>query len=175
MRVLWLVPALSLFLLLSGQVPLLSGQAYAVCCPCGMCRFGCTCGCVCGVNGTVVTPPSSEGTLNIAGFGDLKFTVPQQLKPVLIPKLGKGVQGKFSLRMVGIVDAKVGNLRDNAFDLRGLWDGDRRRELRADVMEERCSHCWTPCEAYPTILGNLARAAVSRSSKALQPAHAETV
>jgi len=128
MRVLWLVPALSLFLLLSGQVPLLSGQAYAVCCPCGMCRFGCTCGCVCGVNGTVVTPPSSEGTLNIAGFGDLKFTVPQQLKPVLIPKLGKGVQGKFSLRMVGIVDAKVGNLK---FECIGINDSiqDRTTEF----------------------------------------------
>ena len=47
---------------------------------------------------------------------------------------------------------------------------DRRRELRADVVEERCSHCWTPCEAYPTILGNLARAAVSRATT-LTPAH----
>ena len=44
-----------------------------------------------------------------------------------------------------------------------LWDSERRRELRDDVVGERCSHCWTPCEAYPTILGNLARATVSRS------------
>ena len=73
-----------------------------------------------------------------------------------------------------IWDAKVGNLRDNAFDLRALWDGDRRRELRTDVVEERCSHCWTPCEAYPSILGNLARAAVSRSVQ-LGPTAAETV
>ncbi len=55
-------------------------------------------------------------------------------------------------------------MRDNAFDLRALWESDRRRALRTDVIEERCSHCWTPCEAYPSILGNLARAAVSRSS-----------
>ena len=50
----------------------------------------------------------------------------------------------------------------------------RRRELREDVVDERCSHCWTPCEAYPTILGNLARAAVSRGPAELQPIPAET-
>ena len=44
-----------------------------------------------------------------------------------------------------------------------------------DVVEERCSHCWTPCEAYPTILGNLALAAVSRGSRELQPAPVQTL
>src|SRR6185436_9804223 len=73
-----------------------------------------------------------------------------------------------------IWDAKVGNLRDNAFDLRALWESERRKALRNDVAEERCSHCWTPCEAYPSILGNLARAAVSRSTD-LEPAPVETV
>ncbi|MEO8070099.1 MAG: radical SAM protein [Acidobacteriota bacterium] len=61
-----------------------------------------------------------------------------------------------------IWDEKVGNLRENGFDLQSLWDGPRRQELRDDVVGERCSHCWTPCEAYPTILGNLAKAAISR-------------
>ena len=83
------------------------------------------------------------------------------------------IDAYWNLYACSIWDAKVGNLRDNAFNLRGLWDGDRRRELRADVMEERCSHCWTPCEAYPTILGNLARAAVTRATT-LTPAHAGT-
>jgi hypothetical protein len=55
----------------------------------------------------------------------------------------------------------VGNLRENGFDLRALWESDRRNELREDVAQERCSHCWTPCEAYPTILGNLGKAAAS--------------
>jgi radical SAM protein with 4Fe4S-binding SPASM domain len=74
------------------------------------------------------------------------------------------VDAYWNLYACSIWDAKVGNLRENAFDLRGLWESDRRRELRTDVMEERCSHCWTPCEAYPTILGNLARAAVTRAT-----------
>ena len=32
------------------------------------------------------------------------------------------------------------------------------KDARATVVNEHCPHCWTPCEAYPTILGNLARA-----------------
>jgi MoaA/NifB/PqqE/SkfB family radical SAM enzyme len=63
----------------------------------------------------------------------------------------------------------VGNLRDNGFDLRALWNTPRRRALREDVIADNCAHCWTPCEAYPTILGHLARAAVSRGSGGLQP------
>ena len=55
----------------------------------------------------------------------------------------------------------VGNLRDNEFNLRALWEGARRREYRQEVAEERCPHCWTPCEAYPTIFDHLARAALS--------------
>ena len=84
------------------------------------------------------------------------------------------VDAYWNLFACSIWDAQVGNLRDNGFDLRALWESDRRRALRADVVEERCSHCWTPCEAYPSILGNLARAAVSRSSD-LEPAPARVV
>ena len=54
-----------------------------------------------------------------------------------------------------IWDGRVGNLREAAFDLATMWDGARRQALRAEVTAERCAHCWTPCEAYPTILGNL--------------------
>jgi radical SAM protein with 4Fe4S-binding SPASM domain len=85
------------------------------------------------------------------------------------------IDAYWNLYACSIWDAKVGNLREGAFDLRALWDSDRRRALRADVAEERCSHCWTPCEAYPTILGNLARAAVSRGSRDLQPAPVQTL
>ena len=74
-----------------------------------------------------------------------------------------------------IWDGKVGNLRENGFNLQELWDGERRKALRQDVVEERCSHCWTPCEAYPTILGNLVRAATTRPSAPLEPAGAEGV
>jgi MoaA/NifB/PqqE/SkfB family radical SAM enzyme len=55
---------------------------------------------------------------------------------------------------------RVGNLREGDLDLRSLWEGALRRELRERVVDERCPHCWTPCEAYPTILDHLARAAL---------------
>jgi MoaA/NifB/PqqE/SkfB family radical SAM enzyme len=68
----------------------------------------------------------------------------------------------WNLFACSIWSEQVGNLRENRFDLRLLWHSDRRRQLRAAVADRRCSHCWTPCEAYPTILGNLARAIASR-------------
>jgi MoaA/NifB/PqqE/SkfB family radical SAM enzyme len=71
------------------------------------------------------------------------------------------IDAYWNLFACSIWDAKIGNLRESQFDLRALWDSDRRRQLRQEVVDERCSHCWTPCEAYPTILGNLGKAALS--------------
>ena len=55
----------------------------------------------------------------------------------------------------------VGNLRERGFDLQSLWETSRATTLRAAVVHEQCPHCWTPCEAYPTILGNLAKAVLA--------------
>ena len=85
------------------------------------------------------------------------------------------IDAYWNLFPCSIWSEQVGNLRTNGFDLQTLWDGDRRRTLRHEVIEERCSHCWTPCEAYPTILGNLARATFSRGPHQLQPVAAETI
>ena len=57
----------------------------------------------------------------------------------------------------------------HGFDLQAIWDSARRQSLRKDVVEENCNHCWTPCEAYPTILGNLAKAVTARQSTAHAP------
>jgi MoaA/NifB/PqqE/SkfB family radical SAM enzyme len=73
-----------------------------------------------------------------------------------------------------IWDEKVGNLRENGFDLAALWNSERRLALRKDVADENCPHCWTPCEAYPTLLGNLARAVVSRSGGDPVPSPAQS-
>jgi MoaA/NifB/PqqE/SkfB family radical SAM enzyme len=79
------------------------------------------------------------------------------------------IDAYWNLFPCSIWSEQVGNLRDAKFDLRALWDSERARYLRGEVVEERCSHCWTPCEAYPTILGNLARAAMSRGPAELAP------
>lgn len=82
------------------------------------------------------------------------------------------IDAYWNLFPCSIWSEKVGNLRENDFDLKALWDSDRRRALREDVVEENCSHCWTPCEAYPTILGNLFKATVTTGvrQKAAVPA-----
>jgi radical SAM protein with 4Fe4S-binding SPASM domain len=49
----------------------------------------------------------------------------------------------------------VGNLRENGFDLGAIWNSPKARRTLRTVEEEKCPHCWTPCEAYQTVLGNL--------------------
>jgi hypothetical protein len=69
----------------------------------------------------------------------------------------------WDLYACSIWDEKVGSLREANFDLEALWNSPRRLELRQQVKDENCPHCWTPCEAYPTVLANLARAVTARS------------
>jgi len=73
------------------------------------------------------------------------------------------IDAYWDLFACSIWDAKVGNLRESDFDLGSLWATETRRRLRQDVADGDCPHCWTPCEAYPTVLGNLGRAAVART------------
>ena len=75
------------------------------------------------------------------------------------------IDAYWNLFPCSIWSEQIGNLRDATFDLRALWASERARYLRGEVVEERCSHCWTPCEAYPTILGNLAKAAVAPTTR----------
>jgi MoaA/NifB/PqqE/SkfB family radical SAM enzyme len=73
-----------------------------------------------------------------------------------------------------IWDREIGNLRDQDFDFLSLWSSHAARELRAAVVQERCPHCWTPCEAYPTILGNLIEAAKAAPATPNATAEART-
>jgi radical SAM protein with 4Fe4S-binding SPASM domain len=52
-------------------------------------------------------------------------------------------------------DEPIGNLRENGFDLGEIWNSKKSLEVLREIEEERCPHCWTPCEAYQTVLGNL--------------------
>jgi MoaA/NifB/PqqE/SkfB family radical SAM enzyme len=85
------------------------------------------------------------------------------------------IDAYWNLFACSIWDAKIGNLRETAFDLDALWNSPRRVEVRQNVVEENCPHCWTPCEAYPTVLSNLARAVVARSGSKQLPAPAQQI
>ena len=51
----------------------------------------------------------------------------------------------------------LGRLRDTAMQLAPIWDDDRTATTQREIWEGRCPQCWTACEAYHSILGNLAR------------------
>ncbi len=48
----------------------------------------------------------------------------------------------------------LGNLRSNEFNLSRLWNGPIARKIREEIESGNCPQCWTPCEAYQSILGN---------------------
>lgn len=50
---------------------------------------------------------------------------------------------------------KIGSLADVGFDLKEIWRQARVMNLRGKIRERQCPGCWTPCEAYQAILGNL--------------------
>jgi MoaA/NifB/PqqE/SkfB family radical SAM enzyme len=65
-----------------------------------------------------------------------------------------------------IYDHKVGSLRDVDYDLGRLWNTPEAAALQAEIWESKCPNCWTPCEAYQSILGNLVRPEWPRRQRA---------
>ena len=56
-----------------------------------------------------------------------------------------------------IYDHKVGSLRDVDYDLGRLWNRDETVALQREIFAGKCPNCWTPCEAYQSIVGNFLR------------------
>lgn len=54
-----------------------------------------------------------------------------------------------------VFDAPLGALRDNNMDFQGLWRSTTRTLTRELIRNSQCPGCWTPCEAYQTLLANL--------------------
>jgi MoaA/NifB/PqqE/SkfB family radical SAM enzyme len=55
----------------------------------------------------------------------------------------------------GMYDAKIGSLRDHDYNLAEIWNSDRCKEIQAEIWRFKCPQCWTPCEAYQSLLGDL--------------------
>ncbi|MBS3151259.1 radical SAM protein [Candidatus Woesearchaeota archaeon] len=49
----------------------------------------------------------------------------------------------------------MGNIRNYDYDLRKIWNLPSTQETREGITKGKCPHCWTPCEAYQSLLGNL--------------------
>jgi len=57
----------------------------------------------------------------------------------------------------GMYDRKIASLRDHDYDLKAVWDLPETLELQREIWDYKCPQCWTPCEAYQSIFGNLLR------------------
>ena len=53
-----------------------------------------------------------------------------------------------------IWDQPVGSLPEAGYSLAQLWQKAPALRARTAVRDQRCPGCWTPCEAYPTILSD---------------------
>ncbi len=62
-----------------------------------------------------------------------------------------------------IYDRKVGSLREVDFDLTKIWNSPAATDLQKEIWDYNCPQCWTPCEAYQTIMGNFLRPDTKRS------------
>jgi len=59
---------------------------------------------------------------------------------------------------------KLGNLRDYDYDIKKLWQEPEVVKAQKDAENLRCPNCWTPCEAYQTIAGNLNKSLIKISN-----------
>jgi len=53
-----------------------------------------------------------------------------------------------------IFGIKIGNLRESNYDLEKILNSERTKLIKMKIRKLMCPNCWTPCEAYQTILGN---------------------
>jgi radical SAM protein with 4Fe4S-binding SPASM domain len=53
-----------------------------------------------------------------------------------------------------IYDRKIGSLREVDYDLARLWNTPEADQLEREIFDYNCPQCWTPCEAYQSIMGN---------------------
>lgn len=51
----------------------------------------------------------------------------------------------------------LGNLRDYNYDLRKIWNLETTKLLQKKIWNLDCPQCWTGCDGYQTIMGNLTR------------------
>lgn len=47
---------------------------------------------------------------------------------------------------------KLGNIREQDYDLNGIYNSELSEQTRKEIKENKCPNCWTPCEAYQSVL-----------------------
>jgi MoaA/NifB/PqqE/SkfB family radical SAM enzyme len=56
-----------------------------------------------------------------------------------------------------IYDRRLGSLREVDFEIERIWSSPETAAVQREIWDYQCPQCWTPCEAYQSILGNALR------------------
>jgi len=56
-----------------------------------------------------------------------------------------------------IYGRELGRLREVDYDLSRIWNSEATAALQEEIWDYQCPQCWTPCEAYQSIMGNFLR------------------
>ena len=56
----------------------------------------------------------------------------------------------------------IGRLRETGMRLDPIWNAHETRRLQAEIWEGQCPQCWTACEAYQSIMGNVLAGRIGR-------------
>jgi radical SAM protein with 4Fe4S-binding SPASM domain len=57
----------------------------------------------------------------------------------------------------GMWNKRIANLEEIDYKLKNIWNKPETEIVRNQILKKNCPNCWTPCEAYQSILGNLLR------------------
>ena len=71
-----------------------------------------------------------------------------------------------------IYDRKIGSLREVDYELGRIWNTPEADALEREIWDYKCPQCWTPCEAYQSIMGNFVTRGVRLAAPAAGPAPA---
>lgn len=104
-----------------------------------------------------------DSLLNIRGAVDLldylyRRLIPYYIKKKRRPILCQALRGScfvdpyWNIYPCSSYNLNLGNLKDHDFSISGIWKIRNVIKSRNDILSGRCPHCWTPCEAYQSIL-----------------------
>lgn len=68
------------------------------------------------------------------------------------------ISEKGSVYPCTIWDNKIGELRINDYDLMKILNTGKAKETQEMARSLKCPQCWTPCEAFPSIMSNINKA-----------------
>jgi radical SAM protein with 4Fe4S-binding SPASM domain len=62
----------------------------------------------------------------------------------------------------------LGKLRNHNYCLQNIWNLEKTKHLQADIWDLQCPQCWTGCDGYQTIMGNLKRLVMIKATSILK-------